>query len=190
MRSVIANIVSSVNSVSRKLYGLCIRKVLLLAGLMAHFGVTNLIAQSPCPAAALGYQYEKTITIDYTKVIGTDQTNFPVLISLVSPQSNELRTIANGGRIFSDNGYDIIFTDENYNKLDHQIESYTATNGNLVAWVKIPLLSHTSNTSFKILYSNPQILADPSVSTVWNSGYKGVWHLNGADFTECHTHRE
>ena len=86
-----------------------IGKVLLVVGCWMVFDVTTLIAQAPCPAAALGYQYEKTITIDGAKVIGGPHSEFPVLISLVSPESDELRTKAFGGKIYSINGYDIIF---------------------------------------------------------------------------------
>ena len=77
------------------------------------------------------------------------------------------------------------FTDDQYNKLDHQIESYTATNGNFVAWVRIPSLSYTTNTVIKILYCNSQISTNPSVTTVWNTSYKGVWHLNGSDYNDA-----
>ena len=90
------------------------------------------------------------------------------------------------GRIFSRKGYDIIFTDENYNKLDHQIEFYDGVNGDFIAWVRIPELSSSENTLIRMLYSNPEADTDPSVTTVWDSDYKGVWHMddNGlADFT-------
>jgi len=33
-------------------------------------------------------------------------------------------------------------------------------------------------------YGNPTVSANPSVKSVWTSGYKGVWHLNGNDFTD------
>ena len=137
-----------------------------------------------CPAAALGYQYQKTLVINHTKV-GEFVINFPVLITLAPPNSDEFRTIANGGRIFSNNGYDIIFTDENYNKLDHQIERYDAVSGSLVAWVRLPILSNAVSTSIRILYSNSQITANTSVETVWNSSYKGVWHLNENDYSDA-----
>ncbi|HBC77652.1 MAG TPA: hypothetical protein DCZ51_03430, partial [Bacteroidales bacterium] len=137
-----------------------------------------------CPAAPFGYQYQKTLEINFNKV-GEFVANFPVLVSLTSPESNELRTISNGGRIYSNNGYDIIFTDANYNKLDHQIESYDPSSGNLVAWVRFPFISNGANTTFRILYSNSQVTTSQSVESVWNSSYKGVWHLNGSDFTDA-----
>ena len=138
------------------------------------------VTVNPLPAAALGYAYQKTITIDHNKVSGgSNLLNFPVLINISSsPDRDQLRTVANGGHVQNANGYDIIFTDANYNKLDHQVESYTATNGNLIAWVRIPSLSSTSNTTIRILYGNPQITLDPSSLNTWEPGYSAVYHLN------------
>ena len=133
---------------------------------------------------ALGYDYERNITIDYTKVAGgKDLYNFPLLINIAG--QNFLKS-SPAGQIFNPNGFDIVFTDDNYNKLDHQIEYYNGVSGDLIAWVRIPALSYSSNTVIKILYGNPQVSADPSVTTVWDSHYKGVWHLdnnNLNDFT-------
>ncbi len=126
--------------------------------------------------AILGYKYERNITIDYTRVAGgVDLYNFPVMINLTG--QTFLQT-SPAGEILNANGFDIIFTDSNHNKLDHQIEYYNGTNGDLIAWVRIPILSSSSNTVIKMLYANPQITTDPSVTTVWDSHYKGVWHLN------------
>ena len=110
----------------------------------------------------MSYGYERNITIDYTKVSGgADLYNFPVLVNLTG--QNFLRTSPTG-QILNANGYDIIFTDNNYNKLDHQLEYYNGTNGDLIAWVRIPILSSSSNTVIKILYGNPQITTDPSAT--------------------------
>jgi len=132
----------------------------------------------------MGYAYERNITIDYTKVAGgSDLYNFPVMINLTG---QDFLKSAPAGQIYNSNGYDIVFTDEQYNQLDHQIETYDGTNGNLIAWVRIPVLSSTSNTVIKIVYGNPQITADQSVTSVWDSHYRGVWHLNDnnlEDFT-------
>jgi len=47
------------------------------------------------------YSYRQIITIDLSQVAG-DETNFPILISVVS---NSLRDTANGGHVESSNGY-------------------------------------------------------------------------------------
>jgi hypothetical protein len=158
---------------------------------VSRTGVTNLnttsfdFALATCYTPVyLGYAYESIITIDHTRVAGgSDLYNFPVMISLSG--QNFLKTTP-AGQIFNTNGYDIIFADNDYNKLDHQLEYYNGSNGDLIAWVRIPVLSVSSNTVIRLIYSNPQITSDPSVTSVWDSHYKGVWHLNDnnlKDFT-------
>ena len=136
------------------------------------------VTVNPLPAAALGYAYQKSITIDHNKVSGgSDLINFPVLINI--PATPELRTVSSGGHVANPGGFDIIFTDANYNKLDHQVESYTSTNGSLIAWVRIPVLSASVNTTVLMLYGNPQVSADPSSTATWSSDYAQVMHLDG-----------
>ena len=158
---------------------------------ISRFGVSNLNTSSfdfalaaGCYAPWLGYGFERNITIDHSLVAGgADLYSFPVLIKLTG--QDFLKTSPQG-QVINTNGYDIIFTDESYNKLDHQLEYYDGTNGDLIAWVRIPVLSISSNTIIKILYGNPQVNTDLSVSSVWDSHYKGVWHLdnnNLKDFT-------
>jgi hypothetical protein len=131
------------------------------------------------PVVLLGYMYMMDVVLDPASG-SADLTDFPALVSFTS---SLLRTTANSGHVYNANGYDIIFTDQDGNKLDHQIEAYTATTGQYVAWVRIPILSHTSATTIKMLYGNPTVTADPSTESVWVSSYKGVWHLNGTAFT-------
>ncbi|MCJ7819937.1 MAG: DUF2341 domain-containing protein, partial [Bacteroidales bacterium] len=158
---------------------------------VSRSGVTNLnttsfdfALASGCINVLLGYGYERNITIDYTKIAGGgDLYNFPVLINLTGQGFLQTSPV---GDIINANGYDLIFTDNDYNKLDHQMEYYNGTNGDLITWVRIPTLSSSANTVIKILYGNPQITTDPSVTSVWDSHYKGVWHLNNNslnDFT-------
>lgn len=150
---------------------------------ISRTGVTSLNTTSfdfalanGCLEIILGFDHERNITIDHTQVSGgADLFNFPLLVNLSS--QSFLRT-SPAGEILDANGYDIAFTDDNYNKLDHQIEYYNGTTGDLIAWVRIPFLSATSNTVIKLLYGNPLITTDPSVTTVWDSHYKGVWHLD------------
>ena len=158
---------------------------------VSRTGVTNLNSTSfdfalanGCSTISMGYGYERDITIDRTRVSGgSDLFSFPVLINLSG--QTFLRTSPTG-QITSTNGYDIIFTDNNYNKLDHQLEYYNGTNGDLIAWVRVPVLSLSANTVIKILYGNLQVTTDLSTTLVWDSNYKGVWHLDNSslnDFT-------
>jgi hypothetical protein len=56
---------------------------------------------------AASFTFHRAITIDHTKVPNTDQNNFPVLISGTYPF---LATVANGGKVQSPSGYDIVFS--------------------------------------------------------------------------------
>jgi titin len=118
--------------------------------------------------------YRKKITIDKTKVPNTNQTNFPVLVSLTGLSN------------INANGTDIRFTDSNgTTELAREIESYSA--GTLVAWVKVPVLSTSANTDIYMYYGNSSATSEPSPSSaygsqkVWDDGgssyFKGVWHL-------------
>ena len=156
---------------------------------VSRTGVTNLnttsfdFALATCHTPVyLGYKFERNITIDHNRVAGGgDLYNFPVMISISG--QNYLKTYPTGN-IFNSNGYDIIFSDTSYNQLDHQIEYYNGTDGSLIAWVRIPVLSASNNTVIKIIYSTPLITTNPSVTTVWDSHYKGVWHLNDNDLDD------
>lgn len=124
------------------------------------------------------YKYKKKITVDHTKVSG-DEIDFPVLISVTDA---DLRDEANGGRIKSANGYDIIFTNSAEDtQLKHEIEIYTNTSGLLVYWVKVNSLSSTADTDIYIYYSKGGVVVDPSSTDTWDSSFKLVWHM--ADLT-------
>jgi len=126
---------------------------------------------------ACAFAYRKAITIDADYVSGTSGslTDFPVLINISS--DNDLRTYANGGHVLDSNGYDIIFRDSSQGQLDHEIEKYTATTGELIAWVRVPTLSKSSNTTIYMVYGNCDIATSKEdVPGVWSS-YRAVWHL-------------
>jgi RHS repeat-associated protein len=131
----------------------------------------------PGYCAANGYSYQSTITIDHTKVPNTDQTDFPFLFNTTNPS---LASSANGGGVVSPNGYDIIFSlDANgQTKLDHEIEEYNPATGQLIAWIRIPTLSHTTDTIIYMFYGNPNIVGpQQNPAGTWNTNYQGVYHL-------------
>lgn len=114
------------------------------------------------------WNHRKTITIDHTKVAATS-TNFPVLISLTdsSLQANASST-----------GADILFTaSDGLTKLNYERGNYSSSTGQLVAWVQIPSLSATSDTTIYMYYGNSSATDQQNASGTWNSNYLGVWHL-------------
>jgi Tfp pilus assembly protein FimT len=153
-------------------------------GMLAKNGSTGGGSDTPTPTPNTGpwfntsYLFKKKITIDHTKVSGgANLTNFPILISLTDA---DLKTTGNGGSVQNSNGYDIIFTDSNETtKLDHEIEKYTASTGQIVMWIRIPSLSASVDTDIYMYYDNASIATTQESSTaVWDSNFKGVWHMD------------
>ena len=139
--------------------------------------VTQSVTVNPVLCVSSGYSYVRSITIDHTKVPNTDQTNFPFLFNTTDP------ALANDSQRrprYESNGYDIIFSTDptGLTKLNHELEEYNPVNGQVIAWVRIPTLSHTTDTVLYVFYGNPSITASQQNPTgVWDSNYLGVWHV-------------
>ncbi|MCL5436205.1 MAG: DUF2341 domain-containing protein, partial [Patescibacteria group bacterium] len=141
--------------------------------------LASLPAPTP-PAAPAGsswynssWAYRKQLTTDPAKVAGP-LTNFPMLVSFTDP---DLRYTGSGGKVASSTAGEIVFVDWEGNKLSHEIESYTSTSGNLVAWVKMPFMSSTSTRSIYLYYGNAAADYQPGNSATWSNGYTAVWHF-------------
>lgn len=115
--------------------------------------------------------YRKALTIDAAQVDAT-LTDFPVL---VFDQSTDLNDFALAS------GDDILFTSsDGETKLAHEIEEFVAVKGDrrrINAWVKVPSLSDTVDTVIYMYFGNPDASNQEDVNNVWDSNYKGVWHL-------------
>lgn len=135
-------------------------------------------ADAPAAAAATnGYAYRRTITVDHSKVPNTDRSDFPMLIS---GTYSYLATTANGGQVQNANGYDVIFTSDSgcTGKLNHEVETYNASSGAVNYWVKVPTVSHTTDTVLYMCYGDSEISSSQENKTgVWDASKVGVWHL-------------
>ncbi|MCD4760927.1 DUF2341 domain-containing protein, partial [bacterium] len=115
------------------------------------------------------WAFKKQITIDHTKVDAA-LANFPVLIDLSSDTS-----LANYAQ---NDGNDISFiASDETTQLDHEIEGFNGTTGELQAWVEIPSLSASSDTVIYMYYGNSICGSQEDVSGVWDSDHKTVHHL-------------
>lgn len=122
-----------------------------------------------------GYGYRKKITVFSSKV-DENLTKFPLLVNLAGAPL--LKTVANGGKVHSNKGYDIVFTDANRLPLAHEIEAYDPSTGALAAWVNIPSLSGSTDTVIYMYFGNGGVSASTEDSPgVWAERYHGVWHL-------------
>jgi len=135
-----------------------------------------------------GYGYSSAIIIDAAQVAGSaNLTNFPVLVSGTYDGTGgepDLRGPSVPGKVTNANGYDLIFAADaaGLKPLDFEIEKWDAATGELVAWVKIPSLDYDDNTTIYMLYGNSAVTSSQeNITGVWDSNYKGVWHLKETD---------
>ena len=114
--------------------------------------------------------YRKTITIDNDVVYATE-TDFTILATTTD---TDLKDNAQA------DGDDIVFTDSTGSvKLDHEIELYDNSTGELVAWVQVPELKGSSSpdTVLYMYYGNGTTASQQNVEGTWNSNYLAVWHM-------------
>ena len=116
------------------------------------------------------WQYRKKITIQSLRVIGGPHLNFPVLVKLAT----DAELAANA----RNDGYDILFTSsDETTKIAHEIEKFDEGTGELVAWVKVGSVSSGGNTDIYMYYGYASATNQQDATNVWDSNYKGVWHL-------------
>lgn len=143
--------------------------LLLVAGIA---GVFYFQFSRPEASAAWyeSWPYRRKITIRESMVPGsTALTNFPVMITITDSQM---------GRLIQQNGNDILFTaGDGSTKLAHEIESYNPSTGALVAWVRIPSLSATADTSIYMYYGNRAATNQQNATAVWDTNYQTVYHM-------------
>jgi hypothetical protein len=142
----------------------------------------NLSGGPPWYSSGGTWIHRKSLTVDRTQVSGSASlSNFPLLVAVTDP---DLRTAANGGSVGNATGTDILFTaGDGMTKLAHELESYNASTGQLVAWVRIPSLSPQTDTVIYTYYGNAGAADQQNRAGVWDANYKGVWHLSAPSGT-------
>jgi hypothetical protein len=123
---------------------------------------------------APSWGYRRRILINHIQV-QANLTDFPVLINQTSDSGLASHAQSNGN--------DIVFTSSNgVTKLSHEIEKYVSATGALVAWVKVPSLSSSVDTNLYMYYGNPTCSSQQNATNVWDTNFKGVWHLKEDPF--------
>ncbi len=113
--------------------------------------------------------YRKLITVN-SSLVDADLTNFPMLVNVTD---SDLASKA------QNDGDDIAFVlySDNSTQLNHEIESFNDTSGELVAWVNVTSLSASVDTKIWMYYNNSACESQQNVAGTWDSGYLGVWHM-------------
>ncbi|MBE0524568.1 MAG: DUF2341 domain-containing protein, partial [Methanosarcinales archaeon] len=114
--------------------------------------------------------YFKQITIDHNYVNGS-QTDFPMMINITDTDLAE-KAQADGDDI-------VFFNSDNTTQLDHQIEgTFNSATGNLKAWIRIPELSNTTNSTIYMYYNNSDANNTENSSGVWGVNASGIWLMD------------
>ncbi|HWR27208.1 MAG TPA: DUF2341 domain-containing protein [Candidatus Thermoplasmatota archaeon] len=115
------------------------------------------------------WQYRKEIMVNYTKIV-TNQTNFPVLLSFVSDAELSVKAQPDGD--------DLVFTNANKGRLNHEIELFNCTTGQLIVWVNVTFLSSIQDTIIYLYYGNSICGNQENSQGTWGSHYRMVQHLS------------
>lgn len=140
------------------------------------FGLLMVLLSSVALVAQpTGYLFYKPITLNGAQIQGS-HTNFPVLISITDPD------LAANAR---SDGFDIVFTTSATSTtiLDHQVESYNSSTGQLTAWVKVPSLPDAGTTIY-MFYGNSSVSSSQSSANTWSNQFRLVYHM-GSDFNDA-----
>ena len=147
---------------------------------MQGISLTTYWGGTPAPPPS-SFAFHRSITIDKTKVPNTDQIDFPILFN---GTYSYLKTVANGGGVQSNSGYDIFFFSDAALtiQLKWEIEKYVPTTGEVIFWVKVPTVATAVDTVIYIAYGDAtKVTFQGDAPNVWNSGYEAVYHLtNGS----------
>lgn len=120
-----------------------------------------------------GWQQRRSITVNPSQV-EADLTNFPVLVRLTAGQFDFALAAADGR--------DVRFTDsDGTTALDFERDSHDASARTATYWVRLPLLSPASNTTFYLYYGNTGATDGATPAAVWDNAHVGVWHLQGTN---------
>jgi len=131
------------------------------------------------------WDYRRKFTIDYNKVgsaSDTFQSNFPVLVSVSNSNfkhTNFGGNVASASAGVTGGGGDFVFTSsDGITKLSHEIEKYSSSSGDVIAWVKLASISATE-TDFYMYYGGPSSgVTNQDKTNVWDSNYAAVYHMH------------
>ena len=108
--------------------------------------------------------WRKKITLDHACSANTDQADFPFLIALEDPACKSLAAAA------------LYFTlADGQTRIPHELQAYDPERGALQAWVRIPLLSSSTDTELYLYCAAAEQERHPSA--VWDEHHKIVQHL-------------
>jgi hypothetical protein len=160
------------------------RKVLAILALFVPCLVWAVVPD-PC----LYYTFSRTITIDHTKVSAANQTNFVMAISgtysylAVTGSGGNIQNTANNS-IGISGPADLQFCSSTQpnQPLAYEVSRYVSTTGEIIVWVRVPVVSSSVDTVIYVAYGNSHITtSQQNLQDTWvPAGYVYVQHYEGA----------
>jgi hypothetical protein len=122
------------------------------------------------------FKWRIPLEVDQAKLSEETLYNFPLMVSITNP---DLRSVAHGGKVVSNEGNDIYFTSsDGISVLDFEVEKYNPQTGECLAWVRMDSLNKKTSNQIFLYFSNKNA-ANATTRDAWSNSYKGVWHLKG-----------
>jgi hypothetical protein len=152
--------------------------------------VQNIAVTVTNTAFLSGYGYRKPITLNNNLLgITTDQTNFPVLLSITDNAIKITGACTDKVQYPNGNapGYDFAFTSGvGGSEIPYQVESYDQTNGVLLVWVKLTTLRASLNNTLYFYFGASTLPTAHNAAfynSTWPSDYQAVYHFNETTYT-------
>ena len=131
-------------------------------------GALDCLDGCPFDASTTAHCLRKRITI-LAGTVTSNLTDFPVLVRFVDPALSAARP----------DGFDLWFSlDGGPTALAFEIERFVQSAGELVAWVKLPLIAAGSDTTFYLRYGDGSGTNKSNAASVWSNGFRAVYHMN------------
>lgn len=137
------------------------------------------ITGGPTCTSVNGYSCRQTITFNgYAG--GSTLTNYTAYVS----GNLALATVANGGYVTNASGFDVVYTSDLgcTTPLSWETPAWSATTGVANYWVNVPSMAGTTTKIYRCI-GKASVTTFQGGSTAWNSGFKGVWHMQDATST-------
>lgn len=130
------------------------------------------------PPKTEDFNFFKKITINHNNVSGTDDLiDFPLMLSIIDADLHD-KVQSDGDDIAFWNGLEWL-----HHEIEYFSQNYNSYYAKLVAWVRIPVLSSTTDTVIYMYYGNPTLTSRQDPLGVWGSDYEAVWHLDESSGT-------
>jgi hypothetical protein len=90
----------------------------------------------------------------------------------------DLRLTSAGGKLAT--GVDLAFLDaDGATPLPFELDHPIGAAGDLLAWVKLPVLSASAETRFYLAFGDASVTASTEApAALWSNGYVGAWHFS------------